>query len=272
MNQKFLYRNLYLIFVLFFLYVPVFVVILFAFNESKSRATFSAFSLKWFSNLFQNQAIIKAFFNSLILATLAATIATAVGTSFALQITKLSKSKQNIFLNLNYFPIVNSDVTIGVSLMMTFQLFLNLIQQNMGFFTVLMAHIIICLPYVVFLIVPKIKQLDINQINTALDLGCTPKMAFFKVVVPQIFMEIFCAFMFAFAISFDEFTVTYFTAGTSFQTLPLLIYSMVRKRITPAINALFTLTFFFIAFALIIVFRALNSSKFQKPTKNFNPQ
>ena len=141
--------------------------------------------------------------------------------------------------------------------MLTFQLFLNLIKQNTGFLTVLTAHIVICVPYVIFLLVPKIKQFDINQINTALDLGCTPKMAFFKVVMPQIFPEIFGAFIIAFSISFDDFTVTYFTAGTSFQTLPLLIYSMVRRRITPAINALFT-TIFLLILLVLIGFNALN--------------
>lgn len=256
MKQKFLYK-FYLVFVLAFLYLPIFVLVLFAFNESKSRAVFSGFSLKWFINLIQNGIVLNAFWNSFFLATISATIATAIGTWFALQITKLPSSKQSIFLNLNYFPIINSDVAMGVSLMLTLQLFLNLIKQNMSFFTVLIAHIIICMPYVVFLLVQKIRQLDVNQLNAALDLGCTPRMAFFKVVIAQILAEIFGAFMIAFSVSFDDFTIAYFTAGTSFQTLPLLIYSMVRKRITPAINALFTIIFIF-TLIMLLVFNFLN--------------
>ncbi len=252
MKRRFFSRS-YLIAVLLFLYVPILVVALFAFNESKSRANFKGFTLKWFANLLQNKTILDACLNSLWLAFLAATIATILGTSFSVQISKLTMKQQKLFLNLNYFPIINADVTLGVSLMMMMQLILNILQQNLGFTTVLIAHVVICIPYVVFTIIPKIEELSKNQLNAALDLGCTPKMAFLKIVVPQITIELFSAFMIAFSISFDDFTISYFTAGTSFQTLPILIYSMVRKRITPAINALFTIIFMIALLILILV-------------------
>ncbi len=256
MKLKFFYK-FYFYLVLLFLYIPIFVVISFAFNESKSRSVFSGFSLKWFINLFQNKTIISAFYNSLILATTASTIATILGTIFAFKILKMSKKQQTIFLNLNYLPIINADITMGVSLMMVLQLILNIVKQQMGFVTVLIAHIVICLPYVIFTIIPRIKQLNQNQLNAALDLGCTPLAAIFKVILPQISAEILAAFMIAFSISFDDFTVAYFTAGSCFQTLPILIYSMVRKRITPAINALFALIFAF-AFSILVIINIIN--------------
>ena len=262
MKKKFFYK-LHINLVLLFLYLPIFIVILFAFNESKSRANFTSFSLKWFLNLVKNKIVLEAFFNSLILATTAAIIATIVGLMFALQISKLNFKKQNLFLNLNYFPIVNSDVTIGISLMIILQLFSNLIKQNMGFYTVLIAHITICMPYVILTIMPQINQLNLNQLNAALDLGCTPTTAFYKVFLPQIMTELFSSFMIAFAISFDDFTISYFTAGSSFQTLPILIYSMVKKRITPTINALFAIIFL-LALLILILFNLLKFKKSKK--------
>lgn len=254
---KKIFCRFHIYFVLIFLYTPILVIILFAFNESKSRTTFSKISLKWFLNLFKNKIVLEAFFNSLIIATLASIVSIFIGLIFALQISKLKIKTQNFFLNLNYFPIINSDVTIGISLMIILQLILNLIKQNMGFVTVLTAHIVICVPYVIFNLVPRLNHLNLNQLNAALDLGCTPTVAFYKVFLPQMMTELLSSFMIAFSISFDDFTITYFTAGTSFQTLPLLIYSMVRKRITPTINALFFIILT-LAFVVIVTFNTIN--------------
>ena len=241
------------IFVFLFLYIPIAVVIVFACNTTKSRTVFSGFTLKWFFELFQDKIILTAFFNSLILALISSVIATIIGTFAAVEITKLKKNKQNIFTSINYIPILNSDVITGVSLMLLLKFFLNIFNGEFGFLTALISHITIAMPYVVLTIIPKLKQIEPNIIDAALDLGCSPNMIFLKIILPNIAPSIIGALMLSFSISFDDFTVSYFTTGASFQTLPVLIYSMVRRRITPKINALFALIFLLALFFLILV-------------------
>lgn len=249
-------------FIFLFLYIPIFIVIVFACNSSKSRCVFESFTLKWFLELFKDKIILEAFFNSLILALTASVIATVIGTLAALKIAKFKKSKQTLFTSLNYVPIINSDVITGVSLMLFLKFFLNIFNKDFGFTTALIAHITITMPYVVLFIMPKIKQIEPNTLNAALDLGCSPNMLFFKIILPIIAPSIVGAFMMAFAISFDDFTISYFTVGDSFQTLPVLIYSMVRRRITPKINALFTIIFILVILILILInILNINSNK-----------
>ncbi len=255
------------IFVFLFLYTPIFIVIIFACNYTKSRTNFSGFTLKWFFELFNDKMILSAFFNSLSLAIISSVISTIIGTLAALKISNLKKSQQNFFNTLNYIPIINSDVIIGVSLMLFFKFILNIINGEFGFLTVLIAHITIGMPYVVLTVLPKIQQIDPNIVDAALDLGCSPNMVFIKVILPNILSSLGSALMMAFSVSFDDFTISYFTTGGDFQTLPILIYSMVKRRITPKINALFAIVFI-LAFVLLILINILNiNSKNLQKTK-----
>ncbi len=252
MKNKCLFR-ICVTMVVIFLYLPIFVVIIFAFNKIKSRTLFTGFTLNWFIELFRDRVIISSLFNSFILATLASIIATVIGTLAALQIVKMKSKSQSVVMNLNYIPIVNSDVVMGISLMLLMIFILNVVGGSLGFLTVLIAHITICMPYVVLTVLPKIRQVDPNMLDAALDLGCTPSKAFIKIIFPQITSGIISALVMAFSISFDDFAVSYFTAGSSFQTLPVLIYSMARKRITPKINALFAILLVLILIMLIFM-------------------
>lgn len=264
MTKK-VFSKICFVFVFLFLYFPIAVVIAFAFNSTKSRTVFNRFTLNWFVELFKDKVILTAFFNSLILATFSAVIATIIGTLAALKIAALKQSKQNIIKNLNYIPIINSDVIIGISLMLFLKFVLNIFNAEFGFLTALIAHITISMPYVVLTILPKIKNIEPNIIDAALDLGCSPNMVFLKVVLPNIASSIVGALMMAFSISFDDFTVSYFTTGGSFQTLPVLIYSMVRRRITPKINALFALIFLLALVALLLInMLNINNNKLKK--------
>lgn len=250
------------LFVFIFLYFPIAIVIVFACNTTKSRTIFSGFTLNWFFELFKDKIILTAFFNSLILALITAIISTTVGTLAAMEIVKMRKKKQNLLTSLNYIPIVNSDVITGVSLMLILKFILNILNKEFGFLTALIAHITIAMPYVVLTIIPKLRQIEPNLIYAALDLGCSPNMVFYKVILPNITPSIIGALMLSFSISFDDFTVSYFTTGGTFQTLPVLIYSMVRRRITPKINALFALVFLLALLSLILInILNLNSNK-----------
>ena len=251
------FSAIYLSIIILILYSPIMIVILFSFNKTKSRSVLSGLTLNWFFELFKDCAILNALKNSLILAISSAIFATILGTITAIQILKLTKKQQFALVNLNFFSLINPDITLGVSLMLFLQFLFNLFNQQLGFLTVLIAHITICLPFILSTIIPKFKQIDPNFIDAAQDLGCTPLLAFFKVIFPQIYPSLISAFLVAFTISFDDFTVSYFTAGSSFQTLPILIYSMVRQRITPKINALFTLIFIFALISLLF-FNFLN--------------
>ena len=256
------------IFVFLFLYIPIAVVIIFACNTTKSRTIFNEFTLKWFFELFKDKVILTAFFNSLILALISSTIATIIGTFASVEIIKMRKNRQNIFTSLNYIPIINSDVITGVSLMLLLKFVLNILNREFGFLTALIAHITIAMPYVVLTIIPKLRQIEPNIIDAALDLGCSPNMVFFKVILPNITPSIIGALMLSFSVSFDDFTVSYFTTGGSFQTLPVLIYSMVRRRITPKINALFALVFLLALLCLMLInILNINTKKLKESKK-----
>ena len=233
------------------------IVMIFAFNTTKSKIVFSGFTLKWFFELFKDKAVLCAFFNSLTLGIVSCILSTIIGTLASLHITKFKKEKQYFFTNLNYIPIINSDVITGISLMLILKFILNIVNGEFGFFTVLISHITISMPYVVLTILPKIKSIDPNILDAALDLGCSPLVTLFKVTIPNIAPYLASALIMAFSVSFDDFTVSYFTTGASFQTLPVLIYSMVRRRITPKINALFTLVFI-LALSILIFINILN--------------
>lgn len=246
-------KRLYLGLCFLFLYAPIAVLIVFSFNESKNRATFTGFSLKWYKALFQNDLIMHSLWNTLLVAVLASVVATLLGTIAAVGISGMRKRMRSAMMNVTYLPVINPEIITGISTMLLFVYLKEVLHMELGFLTVLIAHITFCLPYVILNVLPKLRQMDPSLYEAALDLGCNPLQAFMKVVVPEIMPGIASGFLMSFTFSLDDFIITYFTSGSSFQTLPVTIYSMTRMKINPQINALSTLMFLFVLTLLLLM-------------------
>lgn len=268
-QYKHLLQRTYLVLVFGFMYLPIAVLIAYSFNENKSRAVFTGFSLKWYASLFQNEMILSALGLSLVLAFVSAIIATVLGTLATIGINSMSRKAQLIINNISYVPVVNPEIITGVSLMLLF-----VIVQKMGiggengvfgWITLLVAHITFNVPYVIFNVGPKLRQLDGSLYNAALDLGCTPRQAFFKVILPQLSPAIMSAFLICLTYSIDDFMISYFNCGTM-QTLPIAIYSMTRKKVSPEINALSAIIFLVIL-AIILTSNAMDSRAYKRNQK-----
>ena len=241
-----------MILVFIFLYAPIFVLIVFSFNSSKSRSVWTGFSFKWYEQLFHNSSILNALLITLLVSVLAALIATIIGTFAAIGFYTMKKKWRKPLLAVNNIPLINADIVTGVSLCLLFVASGNLLGFGLGFGTLLIAHITFNIPYVILSVMPKLYQLDVNLIDAAQDLGCTWMQAFWKVVIPEIKSGLVNGALIAFTMSIDDFVISYFTAG-HVQTLSMLIYSMTRKRITPEINAVSTLLFVCVLVLLIVV-------------------
>ena len=264
-------QRVYLVLLFSFMYVPIAVMAVFSFNESKSRTIFTGFTFKWYKSLFHNEMILSALGLSLVVALIAAVVATVVGTAAAIGINAMGKRSQAVINNISYMPVVNPEIITGVSLMLLFVVAKDGIawaNQNLGWAlpenifglpTLLIAHISFCLPYVIFNVSPKLRQLDVRVYEAALDLGCNPKQAFFKVVLPELAPAILSAFLICLTYSIDDFLISYFTSGTT-QTLPIVIYSMTRKKVSPEINALSTVMFLVIL-AIILFYNYLDGRR-----------
>lgn len=256
-------QRAYLALVFSFMYLPIAVMAVFSFNESKSRTLFTGFTLGWYKSLFSNEMILSALWLSLGVALVAAVVATAVGTLAAIGINAMGKRSQAVINNISYMPVVNPEIITGVSLMLLFVVVKNgigwantnlgwqLPENIFGLPTLLIAHISFCLPYVIFNVAPKLRQMDVRMYEAALDLGCNPRQAFFKVVLPELMPAILSAFLICLTYSIDDFIISYFTCGT-LQTLPIAIYSMTRKKVSPEINALSTIMFLVILSIILI--------------------
>ena len=238
--------------VLMFLYVPIFVLIVFSFNETKSRSVFSGFTFEWYERLFRNDIIISSLINTIIIAVLASLISTILGTLAAIGINSMRKVPKALVMNVTNMPIINPEIVTGVSLMLLFVFFAARMNLEFGFVTLLIAHITFDGPYVILNIMPKFKQLDPHLAEAAQDLGCSPFKAFRKVVLPEIMPGVVSGFLMAFTYSLDDFVISYFTSGSTSQTLPITIYSMTRRKISPEINALSTLIFLTVFIVLIV--------------------
>lgn len=262
----------YVILVFCFMYLPIAVMIAFSFNESKSRSNFTGFTLGWYKSLFHNEMILSALGLSLVLALVSSVIATVLGTLATIGINSMSRRSQLIINNISYVPVVNPEIITGVSLMLLFVVFNRQVSaalswllqrevelQGFGLGTLLIAHITFCLPYVIFNVSPKLRQLDPAVYDAALDLGCNPRQAFFKVVLPQLTPAILSAFLISLTYSIDDFIISYFTSGTM-QTLPIAIYSMTKKKVSPEINALSAIMFVVIL-TIILAANAVDSAK-----------
>jgi spermidine/putrescine transport system permease protein len=232
-----------------FLYAPILILLVFSFNASKSRGIWAGFTLKWYLELFQDRQIMKALYNTVIIAVLSSAIATVIGTAAAIGIHNMKKLKRKIVMNLTYIPVVNPDIVTGLSLMLLF-IFTNF---RLGFISLLLAHITFNIPYVILSVLPKLKQLDKNLYEAALDLGATPLYAYRKVILPEIMPGVITGLLLAFTLSIDDFVISFFTTGSGVSTLSIIVYSMARRGINPKINALSTLLFITVLLLLVIV-------------------
>ncbi|MCD7727951.1 MAG: ABC transporter permease [Ruminococcus sp.] len=244
--------KLFLYIVLLFLYIPIFVLIVFSFNESKSRANFTGFSLKWYSKLLHNEAILTSLLNTVIIALAAALLATVLGTAAAIGINNMKKVSKTVVMNITYIPVVNPEIIMGVSLMLLFKGMQGIINFQFGFVTLILSHIAFDVPYVIYNVLPKLRQMNPSLVEAARDLGCNERQAFFKVVIPEIMPGVFSGFLMSLTYSIDDFVISYFTSGSSVETLPITIYSMTRRKVSPEINAVSTIIFLAIIAVLII--------------------
>ena len=233
--------KIYLALIFTLLYIPILVLVLFSFNSTSNTGGFTGFSLYWYEELFNSPATFNALKNTLVLAFSSAIISTVIGTAAAVGIGKFkNKMLKSSILSVTNVPMMNPDIVTGISMMLLFVFVGSLLhfEENLGFTTILIAHITFSLPYVILSVRPRVLQLNKSLTEAALDLGCPPLKAFFKVELPAIMPGVISGFIMAFTLSLDDFVISYFTTGTDFQTLPLLIYSMTKKEVTPDIYAL----------------------------------
>ena len=247
--------RVYTALMLVFLFAPIAILLIFSFNEGRSLSVFSGFSLKWYVELLRDRDTLAAVKNTLILACTASLVSTVMGTAAAVGINKLrSKHLRGVMDTVTNIPMVNPDIITGISLMMMFVFIGSFfgLRTSLSFYTMLIAHITFCLPYVILQVLPKLEQMDPALPEAAMDLGCTPLRAFFKVELPEIMPGIVTGLIMAFTMSLDDFVISYFTQGNGFQTLPIRIYSMTKKTVTPKMYALATIIFFVILALLLI--------------------
>ena len=263
MKKNGVFARVCMILTLIFMYAPIFVLIAFSFNDSKSRTVWTGFSLHWYEDLFSDTRILQSLATTLEVSVLAMIFATLLGTAAAIGFRNMRRRSRTICLSINNIPMSNADIITGVSLMMLFVFAFGAfnatlgkffgITLKMGFGTLLLAHITFDVPYVILSVLPRLNQLDPNLYEAALDLGASPWRAFTKVVLPELSPGIINGAVLAFTMSVDDFVVSYFTAGSGTSTLSMEIYAMTRKRISPEINALSTLIFVVVLLALIAV-------------------
>lgn len=247
-SLKQFFQDFYLVLVLIFLYAPIGTMMVLSFNDSKSRTIWGGFTTKWYTEMFQNQAIMDALYNTLLIAFASALIATVIGTVAALGINSMKKGSRTVVMGVNNIPMLNSEIVTGISLMLAFIAF----GISLGFKTILIAHITFNIPYVILSVMPKLKQTNKSTYEAAMDLGAGPVQAFFKVVFPDIMPGVLSGFLMAFTMSLDDFIITHFTRGAGIDTLSTLIYSEVRRGIKPSMYALSTIIFVTVLVLLII--------------------
>lgn len=247
--------RIYTVLIFLFLFAPIAILLVFSFNETKSLSVFAGFSLKWYQELFRDGATLTSLKNTLVLACSASAIATVMGTAAAVGIHKLrSRYIRAAMDTVTNIPMINPDIITGISLMLMF-VFVGSrlgLSNSLSFWTMLLSHITFCLPYVILQVLPKLRQMDPSLPEAAMDLGCTPMQAFFKAVLPEIMPGVVTGMIMAFTLSLDDFVISYFTQGSGFQTLPIRIYSMTKKTVTPKMYALATIIFFVILALLLI--------------------
>ncbi len=241
--------NIYSLLIYAFLYIPIVVLIIFSFNDSKYRGNWSGFTFRWYQELFADPDIMGALYTTFIVAIISSVVATVIGTLTAVGIHSLKPRYKKFFINLSYIPMISPDIVIGISLLTLFVL----LKLNLGYITLILAHITFNIPYVIFAVLPKLQQLDPHLEEAALDLGATPFQAFFKVILPEIIPGILTGALMAFTLSLDDFMVSFFTTGSGVATLSIKIYSMTKRGVSPTINALSSIMFIVLLTIMCIV-------------------
>lgn len=245
------------------IYFPIMYIMFLSFNESERYYRFTTWGFKWYTEIFNNESLLSAIYNTLLIAILSTVIATLVGTFTAIGINNLKKSKRLNMMILNNIPVINPDIVTGISLMIVF----SLLPLSFGMPTMLLAHIFFSIPFVVLNVLPKLKELDKNLFDAALDLGCTQVQAIFKVVIPSIKSGIIAGALIAFTMSIDDFIISYFVSGPDFPNVSLWIYSRIgRRNFSPAVysyNTLIIMT----AISVVVIFNKISKKKGEKNEK-----
>lgn len=240
-------ERIYLAVIFLFLYLPILVLIVLSFNNSKSRVVWGGFTLKWYASCFTDETIMKAFTTTLQITLIAAVVSTIIGTLAAVGINAMKRKNRSIMLGATNIPLLNADIVTGIAMMLLFVRFMNL-----GFVTVLIAHITFDIPYVILNVLPKLNQANRYTYEAALDLGASPLYAFYKITWPEIKSGVFSGFLMAVTMSLDDFSITFFTKGAGVNTLSTMLYTELRKGIRPELYALSTILFL-LAFLLLFV-------------------
>ena len=249
---KHISRGTFIGLVLLFCYIPIVSLIVFSFNESRSLTRFTQFSLKWYGELFKSQEIINAVLVTFIVAILATIISTLIGTFASIAIAKHKRKLRNTLLSANNIPIVNPEIVTAIGLLLLFQS----IQLQRGLFTMLLAHVAFCVPYVILSVYPKVRSLDPSLQEAAQDLGATPLQALRHAILPQIKVAVFAAAAISFTMSFDDFVISYFTAGST-TNISIYLYTL-KRGVNPTINALSTIMILIITAVVIANFIRTN--------------
>lgn len=234
-------------FTLIFLYIPIITMMIFSFNDKRSLSVWGGFSFKWYVKLFNGRQMMEVVANTVIIAVLATFFAVIIGTITAIGLSRSRKVLRNIVLNISDLPMINPDIVTAIGLMLLFSSF----GLNKGFMTVLLAHIIFCIPYVILSVLPKIRSLDNNLVDAAMDLGATPWQALTRVILPQLKSAIIAGALIAFTMSFDDYVISYFVTGNGFKNISILVSTMGR-RTNPSVNALSTIFVLVITVGLVL--------------------
>lgn len=240
--------KLLMILTVIFFYLPIVFVIVFSFNSSKSLTHFAGFSLRWYDKLFRSRSMMESLYTTILVAVVATFVSTIAGTIAAIGLSKSKRVVRDLVLQINDFPIMNPEIVTAISLM----IFFITLGVERGLVTMMLAHIAFCIPYVILSVMPKIRSLDPNLADAAMDLGCTPWQALTKVMVPQIMPGIVSGALIAFTMSFDDFVISYFVTGRGVKNLSIMVYSM-SKRVNPSINAVSALVVALITLVLLII-------------------
>ena len=247
-EKKKIGSKIFMILMMIFFYAPIVYIIIFSFNSSRSLTNFDGFSLRWYEKMFNDRTMMESVVYTIVIAVLSTIISTVVGTITSIGLSKSRPVLKKTVEQINNFPIMNPEIVTAIGLLM----FFSALGVKKGFGTLLLAHVMFCIPYVMLSVTPKHRSLDPNLADAAMDLGATPWQALTKVIVPQVMPGIISGALIAFTMSFDDFVISYFVTGNGVSNISILVYTM-SKRINPSINALSTLVIFIITVVLIIV-------------------
>ncbi len=253
------FKNIYAFLIYLFLYLPILLLIIFSFNDSRYSGKWNGFTLDWYTQLFADSSILESLYTTLIVAVIAAVVSTIIGTVSAIALHNMKAKAKSVVTSLSYIPMVNPDIVIGISLLSLF----SILSVKLGYITLILAHITFNIPYVIFAVLPKLQQLNPNIEEAAMDLGATPYQAFFKVILPELLPGIVTGALLAFTLSLDDFIVSFFTTGSGVSTLSIKVYSMTKRGVSPKINALSSLMFIAVL-TLMLIFQLKNAKNTQK--------